>query len=79
MTISATHGHDIAQPAPEAFTDTVLQILASATWPDGSRLVEVDEAILRRELGNKIRAAAYALAGSAAIQQFLTASIGDSR
>lgn len=79
MTISATPGHEIAPPAPEAFTDTVLQILSSATWSDGSRMIEVDEAILRREIGNKIRAAAYALAGSAAIQQFLTASIGDSR
>lgn len=79
MTVSATRHQDIAQPAPEAFTDTVLQIVAGATWPDGSRLIEVDEAILRRELGNKIRAAAYALAGSAAIQQFLTASIGDPR
>lgn len=79
MTISATHPQDIAQPAPEAFADAVLQILAGATWPDGSRLIEVDETILRRELGNKIRAAAYALAGSAAIQQFLAASIGDPR
>jgi hypothetical protein len=51
-------------PATEAFTEVVLEIITTATWPDGSPLIDVDEMVLRRELGNKIRASAYALAAT---------------
>ncbi|MGL5824996.1 MAG: hypothetical protein ACRCYU_09300 [Nocardioides sp.] len=54
-------------PSPEAFSEAVLEILQTATWPDGSALIDVDEQILRRELGQKIRASAYALAATAAM------------
>lgn len=57
----------VAVPAPEAFTDAVLEIITSATWPDGSPLVDVAEEVLRRELGHQLRAAAYTLAATSAL------------
>lgn len=45
-----------------AFTEAVLEALTSATWPDGTPLIDVHESVLRRELSPKLLDAASALA-----------------
>lgn len=64
-------------PAPEVFTAEVLKIITTATWPDGSALVDVADEVLRRNLAPQLLAAAEVLATAAALRAH--ASIGGLR
>lgn len=50
-----------AESAAEAFTDAVLEAIVTATWPDGSILVDIDKEILRQRLAPQIHDAALAM------------------
>lgn len=56
-------------PAPEAFVDAVLDILAAATWPDGSPLIDVAPTVLRDRVATQILAAAHVLAAVSALNR----------
>lgn len=50
-----------AESAAEVFTDAVLETIATATWPDGSVLIDIDKKILRQRLANQIHDSALAM------------------
>lgn len=50
-----------AESAAETFAEAVLETIATATWPDGSILIDIDKEILRQRLATQIHDAALTL------------------